>query len=267
MSDTEPFLVSRRDGVLTLSFNRPEHGNAMPSAAVPMLIELFRSVPGDASVRALLIRGEGRNFSAGGDVQGFGATLKQAAEERRADFHARLDRARDLVAGFLAIDVPVVAACRGAAAGAGLMYLLGADIVLADDSAIMVFAHQRVGLVPDSGVSFLLPRVVGQRRAMELVLRAGKIDAAEGLRLGIVSEIVPADALEDEARKIALRLARGPSATMRAAKRLLRAAAENSLDDHLVLERDAIVAGVGEPAFVEGVSAFLEKRPADFSGM
>jgi 2-(1,2-epoxy-1,2-dihydrophenyl)acetyl-CoA isomerase len=261
----EAFLVDRADGILTLSFNRPDHGNAIPSSAVPLLIELFLSVAKDPDVKVIIVRGNGKNFSAGGDVQAFARSLDQSVEERRTDFGPRLDRVAALVEAYLALDVPVIATCRGGVAGAGLMYALGADYVLADESAAFVFAHQRVGLIPDSGVSFLLPRVVGERRAMQLVLGAARIDAQEACRIGIVTRIVEAETLDEEVHKLAEKLARGPSAVMQSAKRLIRASSFTSLDRHLVTERDAIVMCVGEAAFEEGVRAFVEKRSPDFS--
>lgn len=259
-----PFLVDRRDGVLTLSFNRPEANNAIPPEAVPPLTELFSAINGDRAVRAMVVRGEGKHFSAGGDVQGFARSLDQSVEERRADFDARLGRVTNMVEAYLAIEVPVIAACHGGVAGGGLLFALGADVVVADSSATFVFAHQRVGLIPDTGVSYLLPRVVGERRAINLVLDAGRIDLAEAHRIGIVSKIAADGAADTDAAALALRYASGPSAVMRRAKRLLRAASTQSLAAHLQAEREGIVACVGEPAFEEGVRAFLEKRAPTF---
>lgn len=266
MSTTEhAFRTDRQNGVLTLSFDRPEHGNAIPSWAVPQLTELFRLTAGDPGIRALVVRGEGKHFSAGGDVQAFAQSLEQSVADRRSDFTGRLDRVRALVESYTALEIPVVAACKGGVAGGGLLYVLAADFVLADETAAFVFAHQRVGLVPDCGVSYLLPRVVGERKAIELVFNAGRIDAGEAQRIGIVSRIVPAADLDAEAQKLAARLARGPVSVMREAKRLIRAAASTPLAEHLAMERDAIVRCVGEAPFEEGVRAFLEKRPPDFS--
>jgi 2-(1,2-epoxy-1,2-dihydrophenyl)acetyl-CoA isomerase len=260
-----PFLVDRADGVVTLSFNRPEAGNAIPPEAVADLIELFTSIRTDASVRALLVRGEGRNFSSGGDVRNFARSLDQTAAQRRSDFARRLDVVKGLVEAYLAIEVPIVVACQGAVAGAALLYPLGADVVLADASVTFLFSHQRIGLTPDAGVSLLLPRVVGARRAAELVLTAANVDADEAWRIGIVSKLVGADALQAEARRQAARLARGPARTIRMAKHLIAASTTNSVTAQLQAERDAIVAAVGEPDFAEGVRAFLEKRPARFA--
>jgi 2-(1,2-epoxy-1,2-dihydrophenyl)acetyl-CoA isomerase len=261
----EAFLVDRTDGILTLSFNRPEHGNAIPTSTIPLLTELFLSAGKDPSVKVIVVRGEGKHFSAGGDVQGFARSLEQSVEERRADFAPRLDRVAAMVEAYLALDIPVIAACRGGVAGAGLMYALGADYVYADETAAFVFAHQRVGLIPDSGVSYLLPRVVGERRALQLVLGAGRIDVQEAQRIGIVSQIVDAEGLDMEAQKLAQKLARGPSSVMRAAKRLIQGSLSSPLSKHVQAERDAIVICVGEAAFEEGVRAFIEKRSPDFS--
>jgi 2-(1,2-epoxy-1,2-dihydrophenyl)acetyl-CoA isomerase len=261
----EGFLVDKSEGVLTLSFNRPEQGNAIPSSAVPELINLFNSINGDASVRAVLIRGEGKHFSAGGDVAGFAQTLSLSPEERRENFAARLDRTSVYVSAYVDIQVPVVVACKGGVAGGGLMYALGADYVLADDTAAFVFAHQRVGLTPDCGLSYLLPKIVGVRHAAELVLTAAKIDAAEAHRLGMVSRIVTSETLDTEARALAVKFARGPADVLRTAKHLLHAGLERSIAQALEAERNAIVACVGEAAFEEGVRAFVDKRAPDFS--
>jgi 2-(1,2-epoxy-1,2-dihydrophenyl)acetyl-CoA isomerase len=258
------YRVDRADGVLTLSFDRPDAGNAIPQEAVAGLTDLFRSIRDDRSVRALLVRGEGRNFSSGGDVRSFALSLEQSVEERRDDFGRRLDAVKPMVEAYLAIELPIVVACQGAVAGAGLMYPLGADYVLADETAAFLFSHQRVGLTPDGGVSLLLPRVVGRRRAAELILTAAKVDAAEAWRIGIVSKIVSSDALHAEAVKQAGRFARAPVSVVRTTKKLIAESGRLSDADQLQAERDAIVASVGEPDFEEGVRAFVEKRAATF---
>lgn len=258
------YRVDRADGVLTLSFDRPDSGNAIPQEAVSGLTDLFRLLRDDRSVRALLVRGEGRNFSSGGDVRSFALSLEQSVEKRRDDFGRRLDAVKPMVEAYLAIEVPIIVACQGAVAGAGLMYPLGADYVLADDTVAFLFSHQRIGLTPDGGVSLLLPRVVGQRRAADLILTAAKVDAAEAWRIGIVSKIVPSDALQDEAMKQAGRFARAPVNVVRTAKKLIAESGRLSDADQLQAERDAIVASVGEPDFEEGVRAFIEKRAATF---
>ncbi|MEJ7926207.1 enoyl-CoA hydratase-related protein [Sphingobium sp. AN641] len=264
MGDDAPYLVDRADGVLTLSFNRPAQGNAIPQEAVPGLTELFASISSDPTVRVLLVRGEGAHFSAGGDVRSFARAIEQPVEARRSDFTSRLNAVRGMVEAYLSIEVPVIAACQGAVAGAGLMFALGADYVVADETVTFLFSHQRVGLPPDGGVSLLLPRVVGQRRAAELILTAARVGADEAFRIGLATRIVAASELASEAAAQAKRFARAPVGAVRQAKKLVASSGEQSAAAQLSAERDAIVEAVGTADFEEGVRAFIEKRQAVF---
>lgn len=248
------------DGVLRLTFTRPEAGNAIPTEAVPGLKSLVQGINADPFVRAVLVRGEGANFSAGGDLKGFERGLSLSPEERRADFERRLAILGDLVAAFLTLDVPVVAACRGGIAGAGLMYALGADVVLVDDTAKFIFAQQRIGLTPDGGISHLLPRIVGLRRASQLILTGAVVGAAEALDLGLVSRIVASADLDAQAEQQAVRLAQSAQGAIRRAKRLLAGSMATPLIKQLKLEQAAIADSVVDPDFAEGVRAALEKR-------
>jgi 2-(1,2-epoxy-1,2-dihydrophenyl)acetyl-CoA isomerase len=259
------YLVEIHDGVLRLSFDRPEFGNAVPTTAVPHLIALFEQAKEDPSVRAILVRGEGKMFSAGGDVAAFKRSLDQDREARQADFAERLPRVRKLVESVVAFDKPIVAAIRGPCAGAGLLYPLAADVVIGEPDATFIFAHQRVGLSPDGGVAALLPQVVGLRAARRLLLTAAKVEADEAVRIGLLDEIVEAGTLEDVTTRLARRLARAPQLAVRTAKRLLASqAAGASLAELLDGETAGIVATVGDDDFAEGVRAFMEKRAAIF---
>ena len=248
------------DGVLRLTFTRPEAGNAIPTEAVPGLKSLVQGINADPFVRAVLVRGEGANFSAGGDLKGFERGLSLSPEERRADFERRLAILGDLVAAFLTLEVPVVAACRGGIAGAGLMYALGADVVMVDDTAKFIFAQQRIGLTPDGGISHLLPRIVGLRRASQLILTGAVVGAAEALDLGLVSRIVASADLDAQAEQQAVRLAQSAQGAIRRAKRLLAGSMATPLIKQLKLEQAAIADSVVDPDFAEGVRAALGKR-------
>lgn len=263
-ADDQSYLVDLDEGVLRLSFNRPQFGNAIPSSTVPQLTALFRAAQADPAVRCILIRGEGRMFSAGGDVAGFAKSIEQDIATRQADFAERLPRARSLVEAITAFDRPIVASVRGAAAGAGLFYPLVADYAIGDDSAIFVFAHQKIGLSPDAGVTAVLPQVVGTRTARMLLMTAAKVDAAQALQLGILHAVVGADVLEDKAMKMARRLARAPQRAITLAKTMINAAPDRTLAEILDAETAGIVACVGDSDFGEGVRAFIEKRPAIF---
>jgi 2-(1,2-epoxy-1,2-dihydrophenyl)acetyl-CoA isomerase len=258
------FTVRRSNGVLTLTLDRPEVGNALASDAIPQLGQVFREAASDPEVRVLLMRATGPAFCAGGDVKGFARTIDQSPDERREDYRVRLDRAREQVEAFLALSCPVIVACQGAVAGAAVAYPLGADIALAEPGTRFVFPHQRLALPPDGGLSYLLPRTVGLRKATELVLTAAVVEAEEAVRLGMVSRVVAAEALHDEASSLAERLARAPRGAVRRARALLKGSLDRSLGEQLIAERDAIADSVAEPDFEEGVRAFMEKRRPNF---
>jgi 2-(1,2-epoxy-1,2-dihydrophenyl)acetyl-CoA isomerase len=259
------YLVDLTNGVLRLSFNRPEFGNAMHQTAALGLAKLFRDAQQSQQVRSILIRGEGRNFSAGGDVAGFARSLEQDVPTRQADFARRLSNLRALVEAVHAFDRPLVVSVRGAAAGAGLFYPLAADYVIGDPTALLVFAHQSIGLCPDNGVSALLPQVVGQRMARSLLLTAARVKADEALRLGLIHRIVLPEELEAEAIEIACRMARAPRRATVLAKRLVNESSSRGLlSEQLDAEMNGIVACVGDDDFEEGVRAFLQKRKPNF---
>ncbi|WP_340316233.1 enoyl-CoA hydratase/isomerase family protein [Rhizorhabdus argentea] len=263
-AEDRSYLVEVDRGVLRLSLNRPEFGNAMPPSTVPRLTALFQAAQADPAIRAILIRGEGRIFSAGGDIAGFKRSLAQSAAERQADFAERLPRVRTLVEAVTAFDRPMVASIRGAAAGAGLLYPLAADLVIGDSTATFLFAHRNMALIPDGGVTLLLPQVVGERTARMLTLTAAKIEAEEAMRLGLLHRIVAADTLEEEAMQAAVRLARGPQRAIRLTKQMLVAAPRRTPGEILDAEAAGIVECVGDDDFPEAVGAFIDKRPALF---
>jgi len=262
--EDDSYLVELSHGILHITFNRPEQGNAVPTDAVPGLAALFRAAQKNQSVRCILIGAKGKVFSAGGDVNAFAKLLEQDAAARQAEFTERLSTVANLVDAIVAFDRPIVTRVRGAAAAAGMLYVLAADYAIGDETANFVFAHQRIGLSPDGGLSLLLPQVVGVRTARSLMLMGGRIDAAEACRLGILSKVVTASELDAEAAKIAGRLAQAPQAAIAATKRLINAAGTTPLADQLQAETEETVACTNDPDFMEGVRAFIEKRAARF---
>jgi len=262
--DDESYLVEFSGGVLRLTFNRPEFGNSVPAQAVPSLIALFQTAQTEPLVRCILISAQGKVFSAGGDIVGFAKTLKQDVAARQADFSRRLGLVSTLVEAVCAFNRPIVVAMQGAAAGAGLLYPLAADVVVGDSNATFVFAHQRIGLNPDGGITALLPLSVGVRMARMLLITAAKVDSAEALRLGMLHRIVSTESLEAESLKLAQGLAAAPQRAISAAKQLINTGWQNILATQLEAEAEGIVACVGDPDFAEGVSAFLEKRKPRF---
>lgn len=260
-----PYLVAMNEGVLTLTFSRPEMRNAIPTEAIVPLAELFERIAADTSVRVVLVKAKGPDFGGGGDVSGMRASLDMSREERGRSYWERLDRASAMVRNWCAIPQPIVAAVRGSVAGAAMMYTLGADFVIGDETTYFLCAHSLIGLSPDSGLSFLLPRAIGQKRATEMFLSGRKVLAHEALAFGLMSRVVPSEEVDILAEKQARALASGPRKILRDAKAMIAAAAGNGLVAQLDLERDKVSENVALGDFEEGVRAFMEKRRAKFA--
>lgn len=260
------FLAGLSEGVLTLTLNRPEARNPFVAGMPAALARLFAEAQEDDAVRCLVVRGAGDHLSAGGDVAGFARSLaERTAAERQAHFAERMQVAKRLALALAAFDRPVVVRCRGAAAGAGLMFPCVADLAIADETARFVFAYRRLALSPDGGVSWLLARAIGARAARRLMLTAAEVDAPEALRLGLVDRVVPAAELDAAVDRAAADFAAAPLASLRRIKRLANAVPGADYVDHLDAEAEALVAGVAEPDFAEGVAAFLERRRPRFA--
>ncbi|MGE0232371.1 MAG: enoyl-CoA hydratase/isomerase family protein [Flavobacteriaceae bacterium] len=259
------YLSRLADGVLTLTFNAPEARNPFRPNMAADFAAIFEEARADPQVRCLLFRGAGDHLTSGGDIANFQRSLEMPKEELQAHFHERLMRAKTMAENLIALDKPVLVRMRGAVAGAGMLIPLAADLVIADESALFVFAYNRIGLTPDGGVSWLLPRVTGPRQARRLLLSAATVDADEALRLGLVDRVVPADALDLEVEKAAAQFASTSRHAAARTKALLRQSMSASLPEQLIAERDGIVASVGTGDFAEGVAAFMEKRRPRFA--
>lgn len=258
------FTTDVVDGILTITLDRPEVGNAIATAAVPQLEQVFRTAALDPDVRVLLIRAEGPVFCAGGDVKGFAESIDQSPEKRHAEYFERLDRLGAEITAFLDLPCPVVVACQGAVAGAAAAYPLAADIALGEPGTRIVFPHQRLAIPPDGGLSYILPRIVGVRKALEITLTAATIEAEEAVSLGLLSRIVSADCLQDEALAVARRLSAAPQGAVRSARALIRTSLDRGLQEQLMAERDAVADAAASEDFEEGVRAFIEKRRPEF---
>jgi len=256
--------LEQAGGVLTITFDRPELGNPIGQEQARVLTTVFEDAAGHQDTRVVVVRGAGRHLSTGGDVSGFAASLALCPAERAEQFRERLAQAAKMVEAVLAFDRPIVTIHRGAAAGAAMLFCLAADVTLADSTACFVFSHQRVGLPPDGGVSILLPLIVGWRTAKRLILTAAKVEAEEAVRIGLLDSVLPADALDEEAKKLARHFASAPQNALRSAKRVLNAPHREELAAGLRAETQAIAEAVADDDFVEGVTAFLEKRRAVF---
>ncbi|MDH4189072.1 MAG: 2-(1,2-epoxy-1,2-dihydrophenyl)acetyl-CoA isomerase PaaG [Betaproteobacteria bacterium] len=260
---SKPILVAVEAGVQTIILNRPEQLNAFNPAMHAHLREALDDAADDASIRAVLLTGAGRGFCAGQDL----AERRFGPDAPPVDLGASLEQNYNpLVRRLRALDKPVVCAVNGVAAGAGANLALACDIVLAARSAVFVQAFSRIGLLPDSGGSWFLPRLVGTARAMGLALLAEKLPAAEAERIGLIWRCVDDAHLMDEARAIARGLAEGPTLGYALIKQAMRASATNSLDAQLDLERDLQRSAGRSEDYREGVTAFAEKRKPRFHG-
>jgi 2-(1,2-epoxy-1,2-dihydrophenyl)acetyl-CoA isomerase len=247
-------------GVATVTLNRPE---ALNSLTVPMKQELLlalRRLESETSVRAVILTGAGRAFCAGQD-------LKERLQTDAAPLGVELrERYNPIIRAMRSLPKPIVGAINGVAAGAGASLAMACDIRIASEAASFALAFGRVGLVPDSGATWLLPRLVGATNAAEIALLGDPVPAADALRIGLVGRVVSAAALATEARSVAARLAAGAPRAMALTKRALDAAWERDLEGALEYEAHLQDMAGRTKDHREGMAAFLEKRPARFSG-
>ena len=248
--------------IARITLDRPKVGNALDLATSRELMELAIRCEGDASIRCIVLTGEGRLFCAGGDVASFagaGDRLPEFLREITLHLHAA-------VSVFARMPKPLVVAMNGPAAGAGVALAALGDIVLADPSAAFTLAYTGIGLTPDGGATWLLPRLIGLRRAQELCLTNRKVGAEEAASLGLVTRVVAQGALAEEAAVVARQLASSACAALGATRRLLLDSLSNTLDDQLSLESRTISAQSQNSEAREGIAAFLEKRAPRFTG-
>jgi 2-(1,2-epoxy-1,2-dihydrophenyl)acetyl-CoA isomerase len=252
-------LVQKRGGYRVITLNRPERLNALTVEMAGALIEALEAAAADPECRALLLTGAGRGFCAGQD-------LTAIADARAAEIGALLEQYNPLIRKLRALPVPVVCAVNGVAAGAGANLALACDIVLAARSASFVQAFAKIGLVPDCGGTWFLPRLVGAARARALAMLAEPVPAETAAEWGLIWRAVGDEQLMPEAEALAKRLAAGPTAALALMKRALDLADGNGLDAQLDLERDLQAEAAASPDFAEGLRAFLGKRSPTFTG-
>jgi len=263
----EPLVLARSaNGVGRLTFNRPEQRNAMSSEMLAEFHEKLQALHTMPEVRCIVIDGAGGNFVAGGDIKVWAQLREKSAGERSEDFRARLRAALPTVSLFDSLEKPVIAAVRGYSIGAGVSFVLGADFVIADQTAVLVFAHIRMGLVPDMGLTYYLPRVVGERRALQLTLLGGQLNAAQAKESGLIDDVVAPEALEDAISGLTAKIIGAPARAVAETKRLLRSSRHNGFAAQFNAEIEGLASCVGDADFMEAVVAFMERRQAKFGG-
>jgi 2-(1,2-epoxy-1,2-dihydrophenyl)acetyl-CoA isomerase len=269
MSETARPISLVRDGdVAVLTLDRPDAANAIDLALADRLSEIARDLAAEGWARAIVLRGAGKMFCGGGDVgamtafvdAGDGAGLTAFIGDLVARFHAGLE-------ALLALDAPLIASVHGVAAGAGMSFVLAADLAYGGPNARLVPAYPGIGFSADGGMSWFLPRVVGERKAAELLLLNQPIDAERAVALGILTERLVLDgaAFDAEVMARARQVAAGPRRAFGRIRRLLRSSAGNGLSAQLAAEAEAMVALAGGPDVAEGLAALRARRRPTFT--
>jgi 2-(1,2-epoxy-1,2-dihydrophenyl)acetyl-CoA isomerase len=248
------------DGTATITLDRPDALNSFDRRLKEELLAALKVAERDRAVRVLILTGAGRAFSAGQD-------LKERQGPDVADLGTELrERYNPIVLAMRRLEKPIIGAINGVAAGAGCSLALACDLRLASETASFIVVFGRVGLVPDTGLTWLLPRLVGPARAAEMAFTTDPVDAATADRIGLVNRVVPADRLMDEARAMAARLAASAPVALALAKRGLARALETDFASALEFEAQLQTIAGRSGDYMEGVAAFVEKRTPRFTG-
>ena len=251
-------LTSREGAVLTITLNRPEVYNAFNRDLHAALHEALTEAQ-DAAVRCVVVTGAGKGFCAGQDLKEFGQVAGSIREALEATYHPNIRLVRSL-------EKPVIAAVNGPAAGAGLSFACACDVRVASDAATFVPGFVGIGLVPDSGGTWFVHRLLGFARAFEWMSANTRLTAAEALDWGLVSEVIPAESFAERVAELAAEWAARPTLAVARTKQLFEHAFAASLEAQLALEAELQQASVATEDFREGVDAFLQKRPPTFTG-
>ncbi len=260
----DSILLAREGSVATLTLNRPDSLNALDLPMMDALVDNATTLAADDSVRCIVIRGSGKHFMAGGDIRTFAANLDTPPQARRQHFAQIVQRVHTAIETIYRMPHPVIAAVHGAVAGFGLSLMCACDLTVAADSSYFTSAYRHIGLTPDGGATYALPRVVGLKKAMEIVLLGERFGVDEALRIGLINRVVPEAELAAIVDKLALALANGPALALRNGKRLINGSLSQSLSVQLDAEAASFGACSATPDFIEGIRAFLEKRTPRF---
>ena len=254
--------VETADGLAVVTLAAPERLNAFDGAMIAALGERCAELAADESVRAIMITGEGRGFCSGLDLQWAAKQqggIVETARRVTTDLHGTVSELRRA-------PKPVVTAVNGPAAGAGVGLALAGDVVLASSAAVLSLAYSKIGLAPDGGTTYFLPRLVGEKRALALFFSGESVPAEEAKAIGLVTDVLPAEGFEAAAREFARKLANGPTLAYALAKQLVLDSVREGLETQMEKERRAITRTFQSKDFASGVSAFFAKSAPTFAG-
>lgn len=260
MHNYETLTFEKKDQVVVITLYRPAEANGLNTALASELALAAQACADDTSVKAVIVTGQGRFFCAGGDVK----EMSTYADNVAAGLKHLADNLHRALATFARMSAPVIMAVNGTAAGAGFSLAISGDLVLISESAKMTMAYTNTGLSPDGGSSYYLPRLVGVRKAQELMFTNRVLSANEALDWGLVNRVLPEDELMDNARELAQMFATGAAGANASIKKLLMMTFNNGLETQLEIESEYIARCAGTKDGWEGISSFVEKRPPSF---
>ena len=266
-SPNDTVQVELNNHLLTITLNRPDMLNALNRDMTTALGTITESISKESDVRVVLLQGAGDHFMAGGDLKEFQVMRENAVDSKAfaKKFEKFVPEAQAPIRRLRSLRQPVLASVRGSAAGYGFSLMNACDMVIAADNAVFTIAYARIGISPDGGSSWTLPRIVGYRRAFELMALSDRFDAATALEFGLVNRVVALSDLDEETASLAGRLVAAPAVAIGNTKQLLARSPAHNLEEQLAAEGDSFVECAAQPDFEEGLNAFLEKRPAKFN--
>jgi 2-(1,2-epoxy-1,2-dihydrophenyl)acetyl-CoA isomerase len=265
-SDFQHLLIQQTEGVVTITMNRPEVLNAFNNLLIEELTEALEAASEDEAVRCVVLTGAGRAFGSGQDLSELSVAQAQAGGGETPRISSHLERYHRIVRLIREMPKPVIAAIRGVAAGISCNIALACDLRIAADNARFIEAFARIGLVPDGGGGYFLPRLIGLGKALEMAMLAEEVSGPEAARIGLVNRCVPMDEFEAVTMALAQKLAQGPTRAYGLIKELMYRGLDCNLAAALELEGQLQDTAITTEDFREGVTAFLQKRPPRYSG-
>ncbi len=262
---TQAVLTTIKNNVATITLNRPTQLNALNLELCNALADALANVHHNKHVRAVIINGAGDHFMAGGDIHWFKSLLNEPGDNKQAKFEQVIQVVNNIVLRIQHMQKPVIASVKGAAAGFGFSLMAACDLVIASNNSYFTLAYCHIGTSPDGGATFTLPRIVGHKKAMEIALLGDRFDASKAKELGLVNQICTPEELEEQSNTLAQRLSAGPSIALANTKRLINLSMHNSLEQQLNAEMESFSTCTTTADFIEGITAFTEKRKPDFN--